>query len=73
MSYTVEQNIPLPPRAKAGPKPKYPLCTMEIGESFYYTGNAPAIRSLATKYAGRSGKTFETRAVDGGIRIWRTT
>lgn len=68
----VEKGIPLPPKrhnVKFGVG-KYPFATMKVGESFLTTDFAVAY--AASWYGKRTGRKFATRAVEGGVRVWRT-
>jgi hypothetical protein len=71
---TIEKNIPVPANKRTN---KYPLNTMEIGDSFVVplemapkSGIYPAI----SVYARRAGTKYTIRAIEdsGGWRVWRT-
>jgi hypothetical protein len=69
----IEKGIPIPP--KKGGKIFFPFDEMEVGDSFFVPVKEKNMRRLvnnkASKYAGKSGKKFTTRTVEGGIRCWR--
>ena len=77
MSFEIDKDIPLPPlRRNRSPKPKYPFGDLEIGDSFLVPGPKVANVRNAMGYFRKikdSSKTFCTRRVDGGIRVWRLT
>jgi len=70
--FEIQNNIPVPEITRKRNN-KYPWHAMQVGDSFF-------VANLTTKgFAGtcysagkRSGQKFTARAVDGGIRIWRT-
>jgi hypothetical protein len=73
--YQIERNIPLvqiskPPRVR-----KYPFRELNKGDSFFVpvhdTKTIPRVRSAAWAWREAHGGKFKTRAVDGGIRVWR--
>jgi len=76
---TAEPGIPMPPVKRQRYSTKYPLRTMEIGESFLVEVSHPANREkyqcavlcAAWKENLRSGKKFKTRQVPEGVRVWR--
>lgn len=78
-----ESGIPMPP-AKRGRYSsrcpcKYPLRTMEVGESFFVPVSHPAnlekyqcaVIAAAWKIGKKTGKRFTSRQVEGGVRVWR--
>ncbi|MET3414792.1 hypothetical protein [Methylobacterium sp. 1030] len=73
--YVIETGIPIPPRAyNYGDKKKYPLGELEINQSFFVPGLSENIRSAVANYAkNHPGKTFTSRFMDGGVRVWRTS
>ena len=65
----VEKNIPLPRTETAG---KYPWHSMEVGESFFVTGDVKRVRNVLCSSFGRfKPKKFSLRKVEGGVRCWR--
>ena len=77
--FQVRADIPLPPPVyKAGRKPKYPIPTLGVGESFFLPGKTSAngVNSLLQHWRKKLGHSYAQRAwvEDGvaGIRIWRT-
>ena len=74
--YTIEKGIPIP--APAGGRPAvYPLEGMDVGDSFFIPlpeGKKPQGTQSGVARAARrfADKTFSSRKVEGGIRIWRT-
>ncbi len=71
--FTIEKNHPIP-KGRA----KYPLDQLEVGDSFFIPEvdkeRHKNIRIYVSGWARRSktGMKFTTRAVDDGIRVWRT-
>src|SRR5262249_23517438 len=67
----IEAGIPLRRRNRGGPSP-YPFVEMMIGDSFWVPVNEiQKGRQAAFDYAKQHKVRFETRTVDGGMRIWR--
>lgn len=69
--FEVEKNIPVPNARR-----QYPWRRMEVGDSFFLSGDFPAakrsvIACSAASFGKRSGKKFITRRVEGGLRVWR--
>lgn len=70
---TVDKGIPIPDRQRGGGK--YPWGTLDVGDSFFVEGDAKRVKALqgAVSNVGRRlGRTFTTRRLDNGVRIWRT-
>lgn len=76
----IEKGIPIPaPVNKRVLRPPTPftaaLGALRVGESFLIKGRAAAsVRTSMRTWARRHAPTsrFTTRAVDGGVRVWRT-
>lgn len=76
-SYTVEKGIPLPsPRTRDGSK--YPMDSMEVGDSFlvlisdYASPISATCSVLAAAKRGFPEKKFTTRTLNAEhIRVWR--
>jgi len=75
VEYKIEHNIPIPVS-----RSKYPFDEMEVGDSFFVkcekkdkAKKQGILFSCANQNAKRrkSERTFSTRQVDGGIRVWR--
>ncbi len=75
--FEIEKGIPLPKQKHIGPKPKYPLKEMGVGDSFFVPGdNSRYNLSNNVSAAARHNapdKKFKTRTVEGGIRVWRVS
>lgn len=76
----IESGIPLPPyNTKRERKSKYPFARMNVGDSFFvpttnetFDNIRHAVYAAACHYAKRNGGgRYKTRAVPGGLRIWR--
>lgn len=73
--FDIEKNVPAPKNG-AGSASKYPFRSMEIDDSFLVPSEAlgkttrNSIVSAARYSFGGKGHV-KTRAVDGGIRVWR--
>jgi hypothetical protein len=69
-TYVIEKNVPL--ARTTGNPTVYPFRQMEIGDSFF-AANAPCQKlGNAARYAGKAlNRTFKTRTVEGGTRVWR--
>lgn len=78
MTFTIEKGIP-PPEDKPKTRNKYPFKEMEIGDSFFVqTSDDEDERTVRNKIGTaargakwRTGMKFVTRAVEGGVRVWR--
>lgn len=76
----IEKGIPIPPGGRAGKEnARYPFADMEVGDSFFVAVEREVLRkrrnvlSSASNYWKKRGKgQFTIRAVDGGLRVWRT-
>jgi len=68
-SFKVERDIPPPPS-----RSKYPFGEMEVGDSFLVPGikTSAEISSAVNYRKSRYGENYICRAVDGGVRVWRT-
>ena len=67
MTFKIERNIPVPTF-----RGKYPMAIMEIGDSFFVSGDkAKVAQRSASNYGRKYNKIFTSRSMDGGIRIWR--
>lgn len=68
--FKIEKDVPVPSR-----KGIYPFDDMTVGDSILVTGakkDFHRARNASSVYGKRHGLKFETRTVDGGLRIWRT-
>lgn len=81
MNIPLEQNIPLPPRAKArnsGRDAKYPFSYMRVGDSFAVkkegAKTASRLNTCARAFAKRNGNghKFAVRTLGEQVRVWRT-
>ncbi len=75
--YEIESGIPIPPRPTPAGKSlnkRFPLKTMQVGESFVVSANEIAlVRSAIFTAKWRNYKQFVTRqTTDGRYRVWRT-
>ena len=73
--YKIEAGIAIPSanRYKGGRKSKYPFADLKVGESFLVPSKTTMSFGATVQTARkRTGFTFTTRNVDGGVRIWRT-
>jgi hypothetical protein len=74
VTFTIEKEIPMPKRALGG---KYPLGTMECGDSFFIPAADRNIQiTLPSYWCKHRPKKFVSRQIkeDGvvtGIRVWR--
>ena len=68
--YKIEKNVPL----KAWKmESTYPFEQMEIGDSFFVeNGNRITLGQAAAYQKRKHGQVYSVRAVDGGLRVWRT-
>lgn len=70
----IEKGIPVrDPRADANEtRRKYPWSAMEVGDSFFATVSANALRTTAAYHARKTGREFIVRKENDGARAWRT-
>lgn len=67
-----ESGVPVP-APEGGSVGKYRFADMEVGQSLFIEGqdsNGQAAWA-ARNFARRTGAKMTTRAVEGGVRIWR--
>lgn len=74
-TFTLEENVPVTPRAYGPRGSKYPFRRMSPGQSFLVPANTKAdtIRSAVGAFNKNNkgfGK-FAVRSTDAGIRVWR--
>jgi hypothetical protein len=72
--YQIESNVPLVHIRK--PKREiYPFSKLKVGDSFFVpakdTRTIPRVRVAACTWAKENNRKLASRAVDGGVRIWR--
>jgi hypothetical protein len=68
-----DKNVPIPKRRGGGRKCIYPWRSMEVGDSFHIPNTTTRQFAGRMTYAAKTlGVRFTTRAVDGGVRVWRT-
>lgn len=68
----IERDIPVP--ETRGRHAKYPFNEMEIGDSFFVPADdrpIPILQRSIIASAHKLESKFVTRAVDGGVRVWR--
>lgn len=66
----IEKNIPLP---GLGEQISETFAKMEIGDSFLLGSVGTTLRAtIYRKMKNAAPREFVTRAVDGGVRVWRT-
>ena len=80
---SVESDIPIPPpgrgrRGKGVPQVRFPWRALQIGESFFVPlagRSVPSVRNIINasrrQVKGVDFAVFTTRAVEGGVRVWR--
>lgn len=83
--FKIEDAVPIPASYRTGRPETFPWRKLEIGESFFipseWVDEKGEARKMTSKGAAkrahdaftRTGRKFSTRAVDGGIRIWRVS
>jgi len=63
--FLIERGVPIPECKRGrGPQRVYPYHLMQIGDSFF----VPNKKTIGVSIPG---KKFTSRAVDGGVRVWR--
>lgn len=68
--YQIDTDIPVPRRKS--PNERYPWYELEPNQSFFVPdGKLKSLRSAASQMKRKTQRDFVTRAVDGGVRVWR--
>ncbi len=72
----IEKGVPLS-GTNGGPKPRYPLAHMEVGDSFFVDAHDEkkirnAVGNINRSIATRDKKFTVRKQDDGSIRCWRT-
>lgn len=81
----IERGVPIPPpRCKEGGKRKggkrvYPWREMKPGDSFFVAVEPSSVNRIQSQLStigahqrDWTGKSYTTRIVEGGVRVWRT-
>ena len=79
MSYVIETGIPLLPRPSNGLQPRQKtderkaIDSLELGQSVFFGGmDRKKINSVYNSASSANKPArYVTRAVDGGVRVWR--
>lgn len=67
----IEKDIPLPAKIR-GRNRQYPWEHMAIGDSFFVAGvKIPSMSQARRSGERRTGFAFASKALDGGVRVWR--
>lgn len=66
----IDKDIPVPP-LRRGNESKYPLGSLEVGESFFVNASQGKLASASVQHGKRHNKKFTTRSENGGTRVWR--
>lgn len=71
----IETGIPIPPPGNGkGRVPRYPLRSMQVGDSFLVTDPSVSQTRLGSRLANfgkETGRKFAQRRTAEGIRVWR--
>lgn len=70
-TFQIEKGVPRPAKRQ---RTVYPFREMEIGDSFFVSGeNSERSRLInaASWFGTRNGVKLSVRKVDGGARVWR--
>jgi hypothetical protein len=71
MTFVIEKNIPI---GKGRIESKYPLATMENGDSFFVSTEGHKAKNIASSVsmiARRMGIRVATRTTPEGVRVWK--
>ena len=73
MAYKVTKDAPMPSSTTRHGESKYPMATMEVGESFFDPDVTSVGRLRAAAYNAKKNlnRTFTICMQDGGVRCWR--
>ena len=70
--FKIEKGVPMPlGLGQRGAAQKYPWRETEIGNSFFVPGRTASDFRNITHASRKTGFKFATRAVEGGVRVWR--
>jgi len=73
--YEIENGIPVPPKKRAGMQKSLLRQQMEalaVGQSIFVPGGKNnRVSTVVYAVQKKTGGSFTTRCVDGGIRVWR--
>lgn len=71
--FEVSKSVPPPKGASRGGRKRYPFDTMQPGQSFFVSElEAFRARTAAAAWKRRHpGWEYQTKAEEGGLRIWR--
>lgn len=87
MTFKLESNVEVPPRAAPDRAPKYPFKEMAVGQSFLVPvtkedsdinrirrrmNSACGTAQRSIKKASGTDVRFTSRTVEEGVRVWRT-
>lgn len=70
----IDKGVPIPRRryGRRGPRPHvYPWAQMTVGDSFFVRGGGRSVTSIMADAARAHGHRYTSRAVTGGVRVWR--
>lgn len=76
----IEAGIPIksPPGTTSRRVTRYPLDEMKVGDSFILSCDRPEVNKTRNRLSSSiriqrlaHGRKYVTRAVDGGVRVWR--
>jgi hypothetical protein len=66
--FKIEKGVPI----RGAAADVYPFRDMEVGDSFLVpSGSARQARNAAYMFGARNSVKFKSRAVSGGLRVWR--
>lgn len=71
----IDTDIPMPGgRARPGPEPKYPLMSLEVGDSFSFPyDKRKTVQTRTYQIKRDTGREFAIRKADNNTaRVWRT-
>lgn len=82
MTFSIENGIEMPKRARGRAPTKFPIADMAVGQSFLIPCDTADKKALTnwrrkflvakTAFLKQFEGEFKTATVDGGIRVWRT-
>lgn len=74
--FRIQKDVPVPQMRRAARESKYPFKQMLPGDSFFVPDiTSSALGTRARIWTERCGldRTYTSRTVEGGARIWRVT
>lgn len=71
MEYKIDKDVPRP-KSGSGRRLMYPWDKMEVGDSILFEKEkGKSAAESAHAYGRKRGQVYQSKAVEGGVRVWR--